>query len=124
MSSFLSKGQNCVVLLRELGATKDGVNMWIRDLNFRHTMTAVFRHNPVLYGRGFVDFQPQSESISKRVCVVLDSDGLDINLVRIATKHPILFQNKHWVVIDGGMTLDKLFEENEHEYFKWIRLED
>ena len=124
VSSFLSKGQNCVVLLRELGATKDGVNMWIRDLNFRHTMTAVFRHNPVLYGRGFVDFQPQSESISKRVCVVLDSDGLDINLVRIATKHPILFQNKHWVVIDGGMTLDKLFEENEHEYFKWIRLED
>jgi hypothetical protein len=87
-------------------------------------MTAVFRQNPVVYGRGDIDFQGEPESISKRVCVVLDSDGLDIDLVRIATKHPVLLQNKHWVVIDGGITLDKLVEGNEHEYFKWIRLED
>ena len=124
VSRFLDKGDGCVVLLKELGATKDGVNMWIRDLTFRYAMTAVFRRNPVVYGRGYIDFQGDPESISKRVCVVLDSDGSDVDLVRIATKHPVLFQNKHWVVIDGGMTLDKLVEGNEHEYFKWIRLED
>jgi hypothetical protein len=122
--SFLSKGQGCVVLLKELGTTKDGANMFIRDLTFRYAMTAVFRHNPVLNGRGFIDFQGDPESISKRVCVVLDSDGSDIDIARIATKHPILFQNKHWVVIDGGISLDKLLEGNEHEYFKWIRVED
>jgi len=121
---FLGKGDGCVVLLKELGATKDGVNMWIRDLTFRISMTAVFRHNPVVYGPGYIDFQGDPGSISKRVCVVLDSDGSDIDLVRIATRHPILFQNEHWVVIDGGMTLDKLFEENENEYFKWIRTEN
>jgi len=124
VGSFLDKGQGCVVLLKELGTTKDGINMWIRDLTFRYSMTAIFRHNPVLNGHGFIDFQGDSESISKRVCVVLDSDGSDIDLARIATKHPILFQNKHWVVIDGGISLDKLLEGNEHEYFKWIRLED
>ena len=120
---FLRNGEGCVVLLRELGATKDGANMFIRDLTFRYSMTAVFRHNPVLNGRGFIDFQGDPESISKRVCVVLDSDGSDIDLVQIATKHPILFQNKHWVVIDGGISLDKLLEGNENEYFKWIRVE-
>ena len=124
VGSFLDKGQGCVVLLKELGTTKDGINMWIRDLTFRYSMTAIFRHNPVLNGHGFIDFQGDSESISKRVCVVLDSDGSDLDLARIATKHPILFQNKHWVVIDGGISLDKLLEGNEHEYFKWIRLED
>jgi len=122
--SFLSKGQECVVLLKELGTTQDGVNMWIRDVNFRYSMTAIFRSNPVLNGNGFIDFQGDLESISKRVCVVLDSDVSDLDLKRIATKHPILFQNKHWVVIDGGMSLDKLLEVNEQEYLKWIRLED
>jgi|688.fasta_scaffold118945_1 hypothetical protein len=123
VSSFLRKGKGCVVLLKELGTTKDGANMFIRDLTFRYSMTAVFRHNPVLNGRGFIDFQGDPESISKRVCVVLDSDGSDLDLARIATKHAILFQNKHWIVIDGGISLDKLLEGNEHEYFKWIRVE-
>ena len=123
VSKFLRNGDGCVVLLRELGTTKDGVNMWIRDLTFRYAMTAIFRHTPVLNGRGFIDFQGDPESISKRVCVVLDSDGSDLDLARISTKHAILFQNKHWVVIDGGMSLDKLLEINEHEYFKWIRVE-
>lgn len=123
VGKFLRNGDGCVVLLRELGATKDGVNMWIRDLNFHYAMTAIFRHNPVLNGHGFIDFQGDPESISKRVCVVLDSDGSDIDLARIATKHPILFKNKHWVVVDGGFSLDKLLEGNEHEYFKWIRVE-
>ena len=123
VSKFLRNGEGCVVLLKELGATKDGVNMWIRDLNFRYAMTAIFRRDPVLNGRGFIAFWGDSESISKKVCVVLDSDGSDLDLARIATKHPILFQNKHWVVIDGGTTLDKLLEINEHEYFKWIRVE-
>ena len=122
--SFLSKGQECVVLLKELGTTQDGVNMWIRDVNFRYSMTAIFRNNPVLNGNGFIDFQGDPEGISRKVCVVLDSDGSDLDLDRIATKHPILFQNKHWVVIDGGMSLDKLLEVNEQEYLKWIRLED
>jgi hypothetical protein len=124
VGSFLEKGQRCPVLLKELGTTKDGENMWIRDLNFRFAMTAVFRKNPVLNGNGFTDFQGDPESISKRVCVVLDSDRSEIDLTRIATKHPILFQNNHWVVIDGGMSLDIMLEGNEKEYFKWIRVED
>ena len=120
---FLHNGDDCIVLLKELGTTKDGVNLWLRDLNFRYTMTAIFRYNPILNGHGFIDFQGSPESISKKVCVVLDSDGSDLDLARIATRHSILFQNNHWVVIDGGTTLDKLLEGNEHEYFKWIRVE-
>ena len=122
--NFMDNGQNCVVLLKEKGATLHGPQMWIPDLIFRTSMTAVLRNTPVLdFYHGLIDYRGPHLT-TKRVCIVLDSYELDDGLVQSSTVHPILFRNRHWVVIDGGMSLNKLLDVDEHEYFAWIRIAD